>query len=337
MLSGSQPCAAVAHPRVVVEVIEDGRLAGRGIDRREPALGVVGGAHRRDTRCCRRATARRCPIARRASAPGSGFGAGRGSSPTGGFGIAIGSLTPSRPAHTASPVSRFSTARRRRSWASPTLVRAWISSVNADSLTKRGTCAVRDCARSLTTRNANLPSPDTRRVGDGLPFGELELRQRARLVERFAALAARGFLLDPVEDLRLFLLDELLAVGDPRIGSARGHVGQLHDAAGADALDRHDEQVVVAHEGHVRLAARPAGARLVPRRPRHVDAPARHRVDDDDVAAIDAENAAALCVPLAVGQRRHPPLDLAEALRRAAVPADDPGRRLSSFGISHSK
>ena len=44
-------------------------------------------------------------------------------------------LTPSSPAQTPSPDSRLRIASRRRSCVSPTLVRALISSVNADSLT----------------------------------------------------------------------------------------------------------------------------------------------------------------------------------------------------------
>src|SRR5687768_11563934 len=66
---------------------------------------------------------------------GEGGGAAPGSSPSGGFGMVTGSLKPTRPAHTPSPVFRFRMASRRRSCASPTLVRAAISSVYDDSLT----------------------------------------------------------------------------------------------------------------------------------------------------------------------------------------------------------
>ena len=61
--------------------------------------------------------------------------------------------------------------------------------MNDDSLTNRGTCAVRDCARSLTTRNANLPSPETAASATFAAFGELE--QATPVIRQFfAALAA---------------------------------------------------------------------------------------------------------------------------------------------------
>ena len=92
-------------------------------------------------------------------------------------------------------------------------------------------------------------------VGGRLAIGELELRQRARLVLFLGLLLLLG--LDPrvLDQLLLFRLDELLAVGVARIALARLHVGELRDLA---AVERDEEQVVVAREGDRRLAARPA-------------------------------------------------------------------------------
>ena len=94
-----------------------------------------------------------------------------------------------------------------------------------------------------------------------------------------------------------------------------------------DALDWHDEQVVVAHERHVGFAARPPRARFSARRPGDVDPLAVHGIDDDDVAAIDAENAPARGIPLPVGERRAAPIGFRQAPQPGAVPRHHPRGR----------
>ena len=241
---------------------------------------------------------------------------------------------------------------RRRSCASPTNVRALISSVNDDSLTNRGTCAVRDCARSLTTRNANLPSPDSAASAMFWRSAISNFGSARRAIELLASLAARRLLLDPVENLGLFFLDELLAVGQPRIGAARRHIGQLHDACRRRRSSTGTMNKLLSRTNVTCVSLRAQ---------RGLDSLPVVRVTSmrlcatvsmiDDVAAIDAEDAPALGVPLrrwpaapsaarhrstAAARRRRgrPPTSTADRLSGSATRSRAPSNRRTSAGCS---
>ena len=121
----------LAHPRLVVQRVDDARLAGLRIERDDPAILVVRGSRRGDHLAAVGRDDRHRPAnlaigapagARRlaGACPAAG-GAGFSGSATGGAKL------PS--AHTLLPVLRLSTASRRRSCVSPTFVRAGMSSV----------------------------------------------------------------------------------------------------------------------------------------------------------------------------------------------------------------
>src|SRR6185369_14971062 len=113
-------------------------------------------------------------------------------------------------------------------------------------------------------------------IGRRLTIGQLQLRQRARLVLVFGLLLF--FRLDArvLDQLLLFVLHELLAVGLAGIALLRLHIGELDDLA---AVDRHQEEVVVANEGDGAFASRPSRVRLVAGGPRDVAANAGHRIE----------------------------------------------------------
>ena len=162
-------------------------------------------------------------------------------------------------------------------------------------------------------------------IGGRLAIGQLELRQRVRLVSFLGLLLLLRFDARVLDQLLLLGFDELLAVGLARIALARLHVGQLGQLA---AVERQEEQVVVAREGHRRFAARPPRIGLVAGRPRHLTARAGDRVEHHDVAAVDEEHAPARRVPPAGHRRRGPAFFVGQLARRAAVAGDGPRRRL---------
>ena len=166
-------------------------------------------------------------------------------------------------------------------------------------------------------------------VGGGLAIGQLVLRQRPRF---FLFLRLLLFLrLDScvLDQLLLFVLHEFLAVGVARVALARRDVGQLDDAA---AVERDEEQIVLAHERHGRFAFGPARRGLSRRRARDVTARAGHGIDHHDVALIDEQHAAARTVPRAAHRRRVPPFLVGELPQVATIAAHDPRRRFIVAG-----
>ena len=142
-------------------------------------------------------------------------------------------------------------------------------------------------------------------IGGALALGELELRQRAGLVFFLGLLLFLGLDARVLDQLLLFGLDELLAVGVARIALVRLDVGELRDLA---AVERHDEEIVVARERDGRFAARPARIPLVAGRARHLAPRAGDGIDEHDVALIDEQHAPVRLVPLSVHGRRVAPL-----------------------------
>ena len=134
-----------------------------------------------------------------------------------------------------------------------------------------------------------------------------------------------------LDQLLLLGLDELLAVGLARIAFARLDVGELGQLA---AVERHEEQVVVAREGHGRFAAGPPRIALVAGRARNLAPRAGGRVDHDDIAAVDEEHAPVRRVPSAGDRRRGPALFVRQPARRAAVARDDPRRHVVVCGAA---
>src|SRR5439155_6322114 len=159
---------------------------------------------------------------------------------------------------------------------------------------------------------------------------QLELRELALLLLLVGLLFLLGFDARVLDQLLFFGFDELLAVGLPRIALARPDVGQLDDAAWRvrrRGIDRDDEEIVFAREGHGRLTTRPARIRFGIRRARDLAARACHGIEEDDVGLVGEEPAAVRRVPHAVGRRRVAPLGVREFARRAAPARHDPRRR----------
>ena len=94
------------------------------------------------------------------------------------------------------------------------------------------------------------------------------------------------------------------------------------------ALERDDEQVVVAGEGDRRFAPGPAGIGFVAGGARNLAARARNRVEQHDVAAIDEEDAAVRRVPSPVDRRCAAAFLVGEPAGLAAIARDHPGGRL---------
>ena len=160
--------------------------------------------------------------------------------------------------------------------------------------------------------------------------GELEILRRLALLQLELRELALLLLLVGLLFLLFFGFDELLAVGLLRIALARPDVGQLDDAAWRvrrRGIDRDDEEIVFAREGHGRLTTRPARIRFGIRRARDLAARACHGIEEDDVALVGEQHAAVRRVPHAVGRWRVAPLGVREFARRAALARHDPRRR----------
>ena len=111
-------------------------------------------------------------------------------------------------------------------------------------------------------------------------------------------------------------------------------VGELRQLA---AVERHEEQVVVAREGDRRLAPRPARAGFGAGRPRDLAARAADRVEQHDVALVGEQDAAVRLVPHAADRRRAP-ASSSDSLRGS--PPSRPTTQVdgsSSPGRRHSK
>ena len=138
-----------------------------------------------------------------------------------------------------------------------------------------------------------------------LTVGEIELRESVCLVLFFGPLLLLCLDARVLDQLRLFGLDELLTVGVAGIALARLHVGELRDFP---AVERHDEQVVVARKGDGGFPAGPARVRFGAGGPGDLAASAGDRIEQDDIAPIDEEHPAEDLVPPAVHRRSAPAL-----------------------------
>ena len=155
----------------------------------------------------------------------------------------------------------------------------------------------------------------------GLPILQLEGRQLVLFLFVFRLFLLLLLLADRVQQLLFFITNELLAVGQTRIGLFRRDVGQLLDECGATAVGRNDEEIPIAHVGESRIAARPAGTALAVRSARDLT-PYAIRVEEDDISLVDEGHAPMRLVPPAIGGWRGFLLLLGQARRRPAVAAD---------------
>ena len=177
------------------------------------------------------------------------------------------------------------------------------------------------------------PVARERPLADALALGDLELRRRLALLLLLVALAARGHLLDRLEQLALLVLQELLALGELRLLLLRPHVGELdqHVARGAE---RHAEEVVVADEGRRLFARGEAGARLGARGSREHAPRTGDAVHQHDVAVLDEEAGSPRRVPLAGHSRRLLALLVRQPARLSARARDDVGGGLVLAGLA---
>ena len=170
-----------------------------------------------------------------------------------------------------------------------------------------------------------LPVRTQLKVGRRLPFRQLVFRQRIRLLLFVSSFFLLGLDARVIDQLLFFVLDELLAVGLACVPLPRTDIGQLFDRP---AIERDEEQVVVANECDCSLVLRPPWIRFAAGHPRDLTPRAGHRIDQHDIALIGKERAAMRGVPDAGDGRRAPSLGIREAARLASVARDDPGRRL---------
>ena len=148
-----------------------------------------------------------------------------------------------------------------------------------------------DTPALLARLDAALPLAE--REGRPLTLLQLERGQLVGLGALLVLLLLFLLLADVLDQLFLFGLDEFLAVGQPGLRALRRHVRELRNQRAGGAVDRHDEQVAVADVGHVRIVAGPARISLVAVGPRQLAPCARDCVNQDDVAAVYSEDAAA--------------------------------------------
>jgi hypothetical protein len=167
---------------------------------------------------------------------------------------------------------------------------------------------------------------DEHGVGDRLLRQEVDPRQRPRLLLGLALLAPALRLGHPLQQLRLLVADEALAVGELRLLLLRPGFGELDEAGGA--LERQQVEAAAAHEGDGAAAAREAGVALGLRGAGQLAALAAHGVEQDHVAVVDPQHATPRAVPLPAHRRRLPAFRLAEPARCATRAGDDPGRGL---------
>ena len=159
-------------------------------------------------------------------------------------------------------------------------------------------------------------------VRGGLACAQFELGQGVLVATGLVPLAPAPRVAHVGQQLRFLAGQRLLALGLLRIGGLLAGLGDLVDAA---PCQRQQEEPAVAHEGDVRLVARPAGRRLPSGRAGQVGAGAGHGVDQGDVAAGGAQHPAPRAVPLADDRRRQPALVVGQAAQARPVGVDQPG------------
>ena len=130
-----------------------------------------------------------------------------------------------------------------------------------------------------------------------------------------------------IDQLFLFIAQELLAVGQARLSFLRRNIGQLrHERPGT--VEGKNEEIAVAHVGDVGVVACPAGIRFGAGRARDLTSRSVRAVNQNDVTAVYKERAAVCLVPPGVGRRDRLDLVVREFTRLAAVASDHIRRRL---------
>ena len=272
--------ARLAHPRFVLQRVDDPRLPGLRLERDEPPVLVVGRARRGDHVAGRRPKPPASTSGSRDRRAGRGAASRRRlpapAEPASRVSATGGAKLPS--AHTLLPVFRLRIASSRRSCVSPTFVRAG---------NVFGVAALGDVVRHDRALRAGGPlgdeDEDVGPVGRQHQVGGASADPAARRRAAFGLRLLLGLLLallllaDVADQLLFLFADELLAVGEPgiRSSSAATSVSCVTSAARC-RLHRDDEQVAVADVGHVRVVARPARVRLG-RRVRVTATPGRRR------------------------------------------------------------
>ena len=132
-------------------------------------------------------------------------------------------------AHTVLPVLRLRTASSRRSCVSPTFVRPGnvLGVAGLGHVVRHDRRASTPSARSATRMKTCVSSGDSIRSTADLPVLQLEGRQLVLLLLRPRPSSSPPSARDEVDQLLFFVADELLAVGQPRLGPLRRDVGQL--------------------------------------------------------------------------------------------------------------
>ena len=164
-------------------------------------------------------------------------------------------------------------------------------------------------------------------IVDRLPLADGHAHHRLGVLAGVRPRLARFVLADDGEELRLLGLEELLAVGGRRAGLGRPRVGELLERRDrrrgvgliGPAIDPHPVQPAVADERDGAAAVRPARVRLGGRGPRDKRPRPGHRIHDDDVAVDDADRSAVRRVPLAAGGRGQAALLIGQAARLARL------------------
>ena len=321
--------ANFTDPRVVVKPVQHAGFAALGIHRHQPAILVVGCAHMRDRERAIVGQERHAP-------PHRSLGVLRILRVLGVGGIlrilgALGVGTIDRRGHRFAGVDVQDRER-------PVVLGI------SDERTSRdvfGVARLGDVVRHVGTlrgiRALDNEQEDVFAVGRQLQvvrrltIGELVLRQRVRLVFFFGLLLLLCLQARVLDQLRLFGLDELLTVGVAGIALAGLNVSELGDLP---AVERHDEQVVVACEGDGRLPAGPARVRFGAGGPGDLAASAGDRIEQDDVAPIDKQHPAMGLVPPAIDGRRALAFFVIQLPWRSAVSRDHPCRRLVVVGLA---
>ena len=344
-LDGHSPEPATSpsfpHPRIVVQQIDDARLARLGVERDVPAILVLSRAGRRDhiRPVVGNGGHRPADISLRTAVSRDSSGGGRG------FGVVVGRL-----------VGRVRGGWRREASVrpdglagleiqhteQPPILRVAdvgptgnVFGVSALGHVVRHDCGLR-ASRALGDDDEHVSVIGRQhQVCGRLPILQLELREPRLLLFVLGFFLLALLLLDKVDQLFFLIAQETLAVGQPRLGPFRGHVGQLRQERRRPGIDRRDEEVPLAGPGDVRIVARPARVGLGAGRPGDLAPHSGNGVNQNDIAAVYKEDATASLVPAAAGRRRDVlRFFLGQLARRAAGATDDVGERFLLAGLT---
>ncbi len=323
------PCPPIAHPRIVLDAIENLRRARHRIDHGQPALGVVRRSHRHHREAAIGRQQRRSPshiaLWRRVAACAAGRGV-----------VALGRLrNRDRLADALEPgpdaLARLEVENRQP--AAILRVADFVAGLNL-----LGERRFADVSRHLRgTRLRSIGHHEEHELSS--PESAASATSAARPARTWAAPArARAprvafAVLPPARPNRaayFFFLGTPLAVGQTRI-RARRHVGELHQGSGRHALERDDEQVVVADKRHVGFAARPARAGFLAGGPGDVDAACGRLYRSRRCRRGRCRGCGGSRIPVAVGERCVAPIVVGQPARLAAFPRHHPGGGLVLF------